>query len=129
MTYPMTRKQTRNPFPERGRTVTIARSRPLLDLHLGAALWKDRRVAPAVKLMALSVGVLIVAALVAVDCLIAGAIVEPNAAVQLTPSSLAMAGGSLLFGTIALLRLAPVGVVNLRRLERGGVIPLRTNRN
>jgi hypothetical protein len=129
MIYPMNRKPNRDTFSERTRVVTVAKTRPLLDLHLGAALWKDRRVSPAVKLLALSVGVLTIAALVAVDYLLARWMVGPQAFGQLSFSSLALSGGAVLFSTITLLLLAPVGVVNLVRLERLGAIPLRINRN
>ena len=129
MTYPYSRKPSRTTTPAPSRIGVAVRSRSLLDLHLGAALWKDRRVSPAIKLLALAVGVLVIASLVGLDCLLARWMAGPLALGQLSLSSLALAGGSVLFGTIALLRLAPESVVNILRLERGGAIPLRRNRN
>ena len=128
MTYSLVRKNNRTNLMESSRTVTISQTRPLLDVHVGAALWKDRRVPSVTKLWSLTAGLLMMAGMLAFDWLLARWIFGVDAVDALSASSIALAGGSLLFSTIALLRFAPAGVVNLVRLRRAGVIPLRTPR-
>jgi hypothetical protein len=95
-------------------------------VKVGAALWKDRRVSVSTKAWSAAAGLLMMAATVAADYLLAMWIFGPKALESFSASSIIVAGGWLLFSTIALLRLAPAGAVNLARLQRAGAIPLRS---
>src|SRR5688500_1842677 len=99
MTYQNIRRANVSPSVVRERAVIVARTRPLLDLRVGAALWKDRRVPSGVKLLALSVGGLAIVCLIAVDCLPATLMVGPTAPTQLSLNPVPLSAGSLLFGT------------------------------
>ena len=129
MNHSSVRRTNHLNFSESPRGVTVSCIRPLLDVKVGATLWKDRRVSASTKLWSLAAGLLMMASMVAVDYLLARMIFGPRALDTFSVSSIVLVGGSLLFSTIALLRLAPAGVVNLARLHRAGVIPLRKDRN
>lgn len=128
MTYPSNRKSNRTQMSYRSRITTMARTRPMLDLQLGGALWKERRVAPGVKLLALSAGALAMFLFVGVDYLLSTWMAGPLGPNRLSLHPLALSGGSVLCSTLALIWMTPAAVVNLVRLERRGVIPLRVGR-
>jgi hypothetical protein len=128
MNQTLVRRTNHLNFSESARGVTVSCTRPLLDVQVGAALWKDRRVAVSTKVWSLTAGLLMMGCMVAMDYVLARWTFGVRAIDPLSVSSVALVGGSLLFSTIALLRLAPAKVVNVLRLRRCGVIPLRTKR-
>jgi hypothetical protein len=129
MTYSLVRKNNRSNLMESSRTVTVSQTRPLLDVQVGAALWKDRRVSASTKFWSLTAGLLMMACMLATDWLLARWIFGVHAVDPFSANTIALACGSLLFSTIALLRFAPAGVVNVVRLRCAGVIPLRVRKH
>jgi hypothetical protein len=107
------------------RIVTVSPTRRRLDVQVGFALWKDRRVAAMTKLLAAAFGITLMMGLVAVERILTHWAIGPNAASQLSVNSLVLSSGALLFSTIALLWMAPASAVNMVRLQQAGVIPLR----
>ena len=108
------------------RIVTVSPTPRRLDVQVGFALWKDRRVATMTKALAGAFGLAVMMGMVAMERLLTHWMMGPHAASQLSINSLVLSSGALLFSTIALLWMAPASAVTMVRLQRTGVIPLRT---
>src|SRR5438876_552495 len=98
---------------------------PTLDAMLGFALLRDRRVHRAQKLHALLMGGGIVAGAIALTVVAATLVGIPGSALNVVADGLGLASGTLLIGSLLVMRLAPVDVVSRVRCERYHVIPLR----
>src|SRR5579871_6378237 len=95
---------------------------PLLDFGLGLALFRDRRVSIGLKALALLLGGLIVAGLVAlelpVEALVGLLLNIPGIGIDAVVDGLEVIAGPLLFGALLLTRLAPAQIVERLRAER-----------
>jgi hypothetical protein len=100
---------------------------PLLDMGLGFALLKDRRVPASTRAMALVLGAAATAALIAVElpveALIALFFNVPGLGFDIALDGLEALAGPLLFGSLLISRLAPRNVVERARAERAGAWP------
>ena len=113
------------------RSAVVGGRRPPLDVKLGFALFRDRRVPVARKALALLLGAAIVGVLIAaqapVEAMIALLLNLPGLGLDVMLDGMEMIVGPALFGAIFLTRLAPPEVVSRARIERYRVIPLRVS--
>ena len=97
---------------------------PIIDIGLGWALLRDGRVPGKAKLAALGLGTLIIAALqvleLPVELLIAAVFNLPGIGFDVAWNGIELLAGPVLAASILLIRLAPPGIVNQLRAERGG---------
>ena len=105
------------------RSVVVGGRRPpLLDFGLGFALLRDRHVSIGIKALALLLGSLVVAALVAlelpVEALVGFLLNIPGVGIDAIVDGLEVIAGPLLFGALLLTRLAPQEIVEHLRRER-----------
>src|SRR5579863_8073922 len=108
-----------------GRTRKVRRRFPPLDAPLGFALLRDRRVSRLHKVRALMLGGGVVAGIIGVAMLVSHWLGVPGHGLDMVADGLGLVSGSLLFGALMLMRLAPTEVVTRLHCERYPVIPLR----
>lgn len=107
------------------RAATNRNGRPLLDIGLGFALLRDRRVPIVRKLAALGLGGLVIAVLIGLELPVEGLIAAlmnlPGIGLDFLVDGLEILAGPLLIGSLFLLRLAPPEVAASLREERGAM--------
>src|SRR5438093_1549717 len=105
------------------RSITNGRGRPLLDIGLGFALLRDRRVPIIRKLAAMGLGGMAMAALVMLELPVEGLIAAlpnlPGIGLDFLIDGLEILAGPLIIGSLFLIRLAPPAIAELLRQERG----------
>jgi hypothetical protein len=106
-----------------GRALADRRGRPRLDIGLGFALLRDRRVPIIQKLAALGLGITAIAVLIAlelpVEGLIAALLNLPGIGLDFLVDGLEILAGPLVIGSLFLIRLAPAEIAASLREERG----------
>src|SRR5579872_2975804 len=100
-------------------------SLPSLDAMLGFALLRDPRVSRLHKARALMLGGGLVVGAIAAATLAGHWLGIPGRGLNVIADGLGLVSGSLLFGALLLMRVAPKEVVTRVRCERYTVIPLR----
>lgn len=106
--------------------VGACQRKPVLDVGLGYALLRDRRINSGLKVHAMLCGTGIAVVLVLMDMLLGRLLHLHASVVDPLLDGLGLVLGSALFGMLALLRIAPMDVVIKLRYERYRIIPLRT---
>jgi hypothetical protein len=104
--------------------VGAGQRRPVLDVGLGFALMRDRRVSQRTKARAMVIGACTATMLFLLEIVLTRLLSLPPAPVHAL-EFVALGVGMALFGMLALVKLAPMGVVTRLRYERYRIIPLR----